>query len=335
MSTVGAPRLPTVSVIIAAFSMKRWNDLCESVASIRMQTVPVLETIVVIDHHPSLLVLARRHLHGVIVTANGGSRGASGARNTGVAMSHGEVVAFLDDDAVASPRWLEALLSHFTDTRVVGVGGRMDPLWATSRPRWFPPEFDWAVGVSYQGMPKSAEPVRNVWSNNMAIRRQIFDMAGGFRDDFGKVGKRSRPEDTDLCLRTTKRDGGGIWIYEPKAAADHRVPLERSTFRYFTYRCFNEGWGKAALAALNGMGESTSAERHYTRRVLPAALTRGLREVSRGDTSGSLRSFAIVAGFTVVMIGFIAAHVTLLVRATGVRRRRSAMITSNSEEFIL
>lgn len=314
-------RWPTVSVIIAAFSMKRWDDLCAAVASVQAQTVPVLETIVVVDHHPGLLARARRELPGVTVVANGGGRGASTARNTGVAASHGEVAAFLDDDAVATPRWLEALLSHFTDASVVGVGGRLDPLWATSRPRWFPPEFDWTVGASYRGMPQSAEPVRNVWSNNMAIRRQAFDMVGGFRVDFGKVGTRSRPEDTDLCLRTAGGHAGGTWIYEPAGAAGHRVPAERATLRYFAYRCFHEGWGKAALAALNGMAESVSSERRYTRRVLPTALVRGLRETVRGDAYGSLRSFAIVAGFSVAVIGFLAGHLALLGGAIGRRHR--------------
>jgi glycosyltransferase involved in cell wall biosynthesis len=331
-SGAGARHLPMVSVIIAAFSIKRWDDLSAAVASAQQQTVPVLETIVVIDHNPELLARARRELPGVTVIANGGGQGASGARNTGVAASHGEVVAFLDDDAVASPRWLEALLSHFTDTSVVGVGGRLDPLWATSRPRWFPPEFDWALGASYLGMPMTPEPVRNVWSNNMAIRRQVFDMIGGFRDDFGKIGARSRPEDTDLCIRATEGHGGGTWIYEPAGVAGHRVPVERTTLRYFAYRCFHEGWGKAALADLNGMGESISAERQYTRKVLPAALARGLREACRGNASAVLRNFAIVGGFAVVVIGFVFGHVTLVIQASRARRRRPAPVAATGED---
>ena len=319
--------VPTVSVVIAAFSMKRWGDLCQAVASVQAQTIPVLETIVVIDHHPDLLERARSELVGVTVVANARDQGASGARNTGVAASHSELVAFLDDDAIASPGWLEALRSHLTDARVVGVGGRLDPLWETSRPRWFPPEFDWAVGASYLGMPMRAEPVRNVWGNNMAIRREVFDMIGGFRADFGKVGTRSSPEDTDLCLRAAAWNGGGTWIYEPLGAANHRVPAERATLRYFAYRCFNEGWGKAALAVLNGMNESISTERRYTRYVLPTALLRGLRETSKGRVSGGLRSLAIIGGFTTVMIGFLAGRVALFAQAVGSRSRRSAAVT--------
>jgi glycosyltransferase involved in cell wall biosynthesis len=325
-----ADRLPTVSIVIAAFSLKRWHYLCEAVASVRAQTIPVLETIVVIDHQQELLARVRRELAGVTVIANGGNQGASATRNTGVAVSRGEVVAFLDDDAVASPRWMEILLRNFADPSVVGVGGRLDPLWATSRPRWFPPEFDWAVGASYPGMPTRAEPVRNVWSNNMAIRRGAFDIAGGFRNDFGKVGSRSRPEDTDLCLRVTERNGGGIWIYEPMATAGHQVPAERTTLRYFVRRCFNEGWGKAVLASLNGMGQSMSTERRYTRSILPRAVVRGLSEAGRGDPSGCMRSLAITGGFMAAAIGFLIGHAVLIARNFGIRRRAAATADGNS-----
>ncbi len=297
--------LPTVSVIIAAFATERWNDTGKAVASVRAQTVPVLETILVIDHNPALLDRAEREFEDVIVLPNTGSKGASGGRNSGVAASHGEVVAFLDDDAVASPTWLEGLLRHFANPKVVGVGGKLVPLWQDSRPRWFPGEFDWAVGASYLGMPEEATPVRNVWSGNMAIRRRVFDALAGFREDFGKVGARSRPEDTDLCLRAAMVQQQGTWIYEPAAVADHRVPRRRATVGFFLQRCLNEGAGKAALAALNGSRESTSAERHYTRHVLPGGMARGLRETVRGDVSGGLRSLAIAAGFLLAAVGFL------------------------------
>jgi hypothetical protein len=110
------------------------------------------------------------------------------------------------------------------------------------------------------------------------------------------------------------------------------VPAERATVRYFAYRCFHEGWGKAALAALNGMGESISAERRYTRRVLPAALARGLREAARGDASAVLRSFAIVGGFAVAMIGFLVGHAMMVIRAKGARGPRAATVTATSED---
>jgi glycosyltransferase involved in cell wall biosynthesis len=161
--------LPTVSVVIAAYTPGRWDELSDAVASVRAQTVPVLETIVAVDHHPGLLALAQDRLPGVTVIANTGTRGASATRNTGVASSHSDVVAFLDDDAIAGSTWLEMLLRHFADPRVVGAGGRVEPLWESGRPAWFPPEFDWAVGASYRGMPEHPGPVRNVWRYMMWV----------------------------------------------------------------------------------------------------------------------------------------------------------------------
>jgi hypothetical protein len=291
---------PSVSVVIAAYSADRWTQLRDAVASVVAQHRPAIETIVVVDHNPELLDRARRELTDAVVIPNAGQRGASGARNTGVARTHGEVVAFLDDDACATPEWLAAMTVHFADPAVAGVGGRVDPLWATARPSWFPGEFDWTVGASYAGMPDTTAQVRNVWSNNMALRRAAFDAAGGFREDFGKVGVTSRPEDTELCLRVNT----GSWLYEPTSAVAHWVPAQRATFRYFLRRCYDEGKGKAAIAVMDGAVSGTSAERWYTVRVLPGAVGRGLREAATGDRSGALRSAAIVGGFGVAAAGF-------------------------------
>ena len=304
---------PTVSVIIAAFTMDRWDAMREAVASVRAQTVPVLETIVVIDHNPELLHRTQRELPCVTVVSNTGSQGASGTRNSGVAVSRGEALAFLDDDGAAAPTWLEAMLRHFADPDVVGVGSGIAPLWASPRPRWFPHEFDWAVGASYRGMPVKAAPVRNVWSCGMAIRREVFEAIGGFRDEFGKVGRQSRPEDTDLCLRAATVRPQGTWVYDPAGIVGHRVPAERATLGYFLRRCRLEGTGKAALAALNGAGQSTSEERLYTRRVLPGGIARGLRDTVRGDAYGGLRSIAIVAGFCFAAAGFVAGRAARIV----------------------
>jgi glycosyltransferase involved in cell wall biosynthesis len=302
--TQSVTRLPAVSVVIAAFADERWDQLCDAIESVRGQTVPALETVVVIDHNPALLARARAEFTDCRVIANTGARGASGARNTGAAACRGEIVAFLDDDARSTATWLAALLCHFSRAEIVGVGGRIDPLWAASQPRWFPVEFGWAVGFSYQGMPERAQPVRNVWAGNMAIRSSVFAAVGGFREDFGKVGDVSRPEDTDLCLRAA--GDRGVWYYEPTGTVGHWIPRQRTTFRYFARRCFHEGQGKAALAALDGARESTSAERSYTCRILPHGMLRGLQDAAAGDAWGAARAAAIAVGFATTAAGFAA-----------------------------
>lgn len=294
-----------MSVIIAAFADDRWGDLVEAVDSVSAQSYPPRETIVVIDHNPRLLSRARAELPGARVLENAFARGASGARNTGVAASTAEVVAFLDDDACADPRWLEHLVRPFDDARVIGVGGRLAPDWSSQRPRWFAPEFDWVVGASYRGMPQRLEPIRNVWSNNMAIRRDVFDAIGGFRLGFGKTGARSRPEDTDLCLRAGTLREGTWWAYQPAALAHHKVPAGREQFGFFVRRCFAEGQGKAELGALVGRSSAMSSERTYTRTVLPKGVIAGVGEAMRGDPMGLARSGVIVLGLGAATAGLV------------------------------
>src|SRR5437867_10044559 len=103
---------PAISVVISAYSDLRWDDLLAAVESVRRQTTPPLETVIVIDHNVPLFDRTRRHFDGaggVRPVPNARAPGLSGARNTGVAAARGDVVAFLDDDAIAEPDWLGRL----------------------------------------------------------------------------------------------------------------------------------------------------------------------------------------------------------------------------------
>jgi hypothetical protein len=117
---------------------------------------------------------------------------------------------------------------------------------------------------------------------------------------------RCHPEGTDLCLRVASAKERGIWVHDPAGVIAHRAPAKRATLCYFVVRCFDEGWGKGGLASLDGFGESTSLERLYVRRVLPAEIRRGLREADCGNASGGLRSIAIAVGLWVALVGYLA-----------------------------
>lgn len=310
-AAAGAPAVgedityPTVSVIIPTYTRARWDWLQEAVASVRAQTVPALETIVVVDHNPELLEEISREFPDVVAVPNIGERGVSGARNSGVKASRGEVVAFLDDDSIARNDWLATLLRHIVTPGVVGAGCYSDGLWETPCPSWFPGEFSWTIGVSYSGLPSRPTAVRNVWTSAMLVKRSAFENVDGFREDFGKIGNRSLPEDTDLCLRIAAVQEKAVWIWDPERVMQHRVPAGRATFGYLMSRCFLQGWGKAAMAHMDGFGESTSSERNYALRILPAGVARGLKDALRGDVAGLGRSGAIIAAFTVTVVGYL------------------------------
>ncbi len=322
-----------VSVVICAFADERWTWLVDAVASIRDQTVPARETVVVIDHNDGLLGRVKRELPDVLALANHGERGAGGARNVGVEVASGSVVAFLDDDAQAVPRWIEHMLEPLSADDVLGVGGEVVPHWQSSRPSWFPPEFDWVIGCSYRGLPTARSPIRNLMAGNMALRRSVFLELGGYRHGHGNVqmaeghlnGKRQRfvtrqsgCEETEFCIRGLQRWPGSLWLYEPEVRIRHWVPDSRLRWRYFMARCLDEGLAKATVVVEHaGSDDGLATERSYVMRTLTGGILRGVRDALRGDRWGIARAGAIVVGGAITAFGYALGRVLVMVsRAT-------------------
>jgi len=307
------------SVVISTYDEKRWDDLVACMRSLERQSLPPLEQIVVVDHNPALLEMAKQGFPTAKVIANERARGLAGARNAGIAAAHGEIVAFIDDDARAEPRWLEELEGCISEAATVGAGGALLPLWQGPEPAWFPREFYWVFGCSYTGLPERLAPVRNPIGANMAVRKSALGEVGGFREGESEDAPReirSRgvvraggnvPDDTDLAIRVKQRRPDAVWLYQPNARVLHTVTPERTSLGYFLRRCYEEGAGKANLSRYVGSSDGLSSERRHLAVVLPRGLARGLRDLVRGDGSGALRAAAIVIGVLSSAIGFLVA----------------------------
>jgi GT2 family glycosyltransferase len=295
-----------ISVVICAYTEMRWSETCAAVESVYAQSVPSAEIILVVDHNPPLYGRLAAGLPGVTVVQNVEAPGLSGARNTGVAMAHGEIVAFLDDDAVAEPDWLKFIGDSYEDSAVLGVGGLTLPRWESQAPRWLPAEFYWVVGCNYRGMPRSRAPVRNLLGANMSFRRKAFDLVKGFRTGIGRTaGKRPLGcEETEFCIRLSQHSPGSILLMDSRAVVWHLVPRARCRFSYFVSRCFAEGLSKALVTSSVGGSEGLSAERHYTTTTLPLGVARGITDVLRGDLWGLGRAAAIVVGLITAAAGY-------------------------------
>ncbi|MGW9027127.1 glycosyltransferase family 2 protein [Streptomyces sp. NPDC055722] len=306
---------PDISVVICVYTEDRWEDILAAVASVRTQSRPALETLLVVDHNETLLErLANEYkeVEEVRVLANAGPRGLSAGRNTGIATSHGEIVAFLDDDAVAERDWLKHFAEGYEDPRVMAVGGRTMPIWASGRrPAWFPEEFDWVVGCTYRGLPPGRVRVRNVLGGNASFRRSAFAAAGGFATGIGRDGDK-RPlgcEETELCIRLTRARPDAILLIDDRAVIHHRVPEPREHFAYFRTRTYAEGLSKALVARSVGSGKGLESERRYATRVLPAGVARGLRDALLARPGGAGRAGAIVAGVLTAAGGYVLGNV--------------------------
>ncbi|MHB1005738.1 MAG: glycosyltransferase family 2 protein [Chloroflexota bacterium] len=197
--------MASISVIIRTYTEARWDSLLAAVSSARQQTRPPEEIVLVVDHNQKLYERLRTAVPMAVVVENRGAAGSSGAWNAGIQAATGEIIAFIDDDAVAAPDWLAELERGYRQPETIGVGGAILPMWLDGRPRWFPDEFAWVVGCTYRGLPEDETSVRNLIGCNMSFRREAFDLAGGFlgaEQGIGHMG--ASPiggDETEFCIR--------------------------------------------------------------------------------------------------------------------------------------
>jgi len=271
-----------VSVVICAYTLERLNDVYEAVNSVLQQTLLPYEVIVSVDHNKALLEKLRTGMAaGVTVLFNEGVRGLSETRNVGIRNASGDIIAFLDDDAVADKDWLQKLIKPFDDPAAMAVGGRIDPLWQGGQPiQPLPEELYWIVGCTYKGMPRRGNQVRNLIGCNMAFRAQAFKSVGLFSTDVGRTGKtQGIGDDSEICLRLSRKLPGALILYEPEAIVHHKVPQWRVKLSYLIQRSHDEGYYKSVVRKLcaNSTTKPLSAEDTYLRYLLLVAIPQRLK----------------------------------------------------------
>lgn len=137
---------------------------------------------------------------------------AAHARNRGLQASHGEVVVFLDADAIPRPDWLARYAVWFDKAEVTVVGGGVEFDWRA--PYWSVCE---NVSTFYPTVVSAAPGERpNLPTINLAARRQALVEIGGFDERY----PRAAGEDTDLTVRL-RLAGHRLW-FDPLIIVEHR-----------------------------------------------------------------------------------------------------------------
>ncbi|PYU17266.1 MAG: hypothetical protein DMG37_00420 [Acidobacteria bacterium] len=168
--------------------------------------------------------------------------GKSHALNTGIRMSRGDVLAFMDDDVVVHQDWLNKLTFALHNGEWAGAGGRILPKWNCPPPRWLAPESSRAAGplVAFHPMPQAGQIFAAPIGTNMAFRREMFEKYGNFRIDLGpRPGSELRNEDTEFGERLLA--AGERLRYEPSAIVFHPVTETRLKKEYFLAWWLNKG----------------------------------------------------------------------------------------------
>ena len=202
---------PRLSVIVASHDRPRALRRC--LIALNQLPYPALEVVVVADAAGQAAVADLAFADRVTVLDQP-EPNLSRARNAGVSASGGDIIAFLDDDAVPEPGWAGALAEGFADPDLAAATGPVLGRNGISL-QWGCMAVDpCGRDLMVRGTDPPPGTALKLHGTNMAIRRAVLQAAGGFDAAFAFY-----LDDTDLALRLA-RDGHRA-AYLPGAVVHH------------------------------------------------------------------------------------------------------------------
>ena len=194
--------------------------------------------------------------------------GLSVARNTGAKTASAEILAYLDDDAVASSQWLRVLQEAYqSNDKLAIAGGKVTLIWpeGINPPKWLSQELSGNLGYYDLGnyVVYIDQPGLTPRGLNYSIRRTFLEQIGGFDTNLGRVGKKLLSNEELLTTELAIKQGWQV-AYLPEALVAHNVAAERVKPSWFIERgwwqgiseCYREQLaGQAGLGQLSRGGE--------------------------------------------------------------------------------
>ena len=237
---------PVASIIIPTY--QRAQFLQDAVTSFCAQDYDQEFEILVVDNAPSAVLhdyvasLAGRP--GPLVRYVAESRtGLHNARHAGARAARAELLVYADDDVLAGPGWLAALLAPYCDPAVACTGGKSLPQWETPPPEWasvlYPGIFSL---LDYGDTIRELRWPEDLYGCGFSIRRDILFQVGGFHPDgFGNRRLIWYRGDGETGLLRKVYAAGYKVIYVPSGLLVHRIPATRLTPAYVRQRGFDQG----------------------------------------------------------------------------------------------
>ena len=250
---------PKISVLVCTYNGAK--TLVECLEGLMLLNYPDYEVIVVNDGSTdSTSEIVARFPVRLISTPN---QGLSTARNLGAEAATGEIVAYIDDDAMPDPDWLLHIAESFKNPAYGAVGG---PNIAPLSAGFMADCVDHAPGSPTHVLVTDRE-AEHIPGCNFAIRREILLQMGGFDSRFRVAG-----DDVDLCWRLEEM-GWKIGFNAAAMVWHHR----RSTLK--SYLRQQRGYGKAEALLerkwplkYNNLGHKTWNGRIYSNGALSVSL---------------------------------------------------------------
>jgi glycosyltransferase involved in cell wall biosynthesis len=169
--------------------------------------------------------------------------GLSIARNTGARISRADIIAYIDDDAVPDPSWLERLCERFRQypAEVGIVGGDVIPVWEAPRPDWLVDALlrPLSAGLKWSTEARFLRPGEWLVEVNSAYRKPALERVGGFPEALGRMG--SMLLSGDGAVNLLIEQAGYLLFYDPQIIVQHHIPASRVNKSWFRRRSFWQG----------------------------------------------------------------------------------------------
>ncbi|BAY34802.1 family 2 glycosyl transferase [Nostoc carneum NIES-2107] len=261
-----------ISAIICTFN--RASYLRKALQSLVEQTLDIAKyEILVVDNHStddtkSVVTEEFSHISNLCYFYEP-VLGLSQARNTGWQNAKGKYVAYLDDDAIASPHWLEKILQVFetVNPQPGAVGGKVEPIWEAERPNWLTDDFLLYLSVlDLSEYPRPLKDEEILVGANISFPRRLLEKLHGFNPMLGRTGNKLLScEETSLFQEIDNM--GYQRFYHPEISVKHHIHSNRIDSSWFRRRFFWQGVSEAVLH-IESQSLSTSARTKLTLKFL-------------------------------------------------------------------
>lgn len=200
--------------------------------SLRSQALRAPYEVIVVDDASTDATPEVARRAGVELVSHDRPRGSNAARNTGIGVARGDLIALVDDDVAAPAGWLRALVDGAERYPVAAVfGGPIRALFEGPAPRSCGRE---APPITTLDLGSTDREVEAVWSANMAIRRSAWENAGPFPEAAATGG------DEEEWLVALRRTGGRV-VYLAEAGLEHRRVGDDARLRALTKSAYRRG----------------------------------------------------------------------------------------------